>query len=188
MNNSPLPSPRLYHAYSICKFGISSNMIIIHGGINNRGSILNDCWGLREHKNGTWEWVLAPYNQGYQPQKRFQHTITFFYNFLIVIGGRNYSVDYYMNPIEIYDTQNAEWVYVFAFFNRFQHSAWIVGKSIYIHGGFTLKSTLIAQSGIIKINLLKMFKSDYILNVKFDELKKKIADEKKRKKQFKKNK
>ena len=151
-------------------------MIIVYGGRNDKGSPLNDCWGLRKHRNGTWDWVLAPYDDGYEPQKRFQHSITFFYNFLVVIGGRNNS-DNKQIPIEIYDTQTSKWASV-AFFNKFRHTAWIVDDSIYTHGGFQLNNTLVAQSDIIKIDLEKLFNSNEWLKIKFEELQKKIKEEK----------
>ena len=178
--NSPVPSPRIYHACSICKYGGALNMIIVYGGRNEKGSPLNDCWGLRKHRDGTWDWVLAPYEDGYEPQKRFQHTITFFYNFLIVIGGRNSSENKQI-PIEIYDTQTSKWVSV-AFFNKFRHTTWIVEESIYTHGGFQLNNTLVAQSDIIKIDLARLFNSNDKLKIKFAELQKNLAEEKERKK------
>ena len=104
-------------------------MIIVYGGRNEKGVPLNDCWGLRKHRNGTWDWVLAPYDDGYEPQNRFQHTITFFYNFLIVIGGRNTSENKQI-PIEIYDTPTSKWVNV-AFFNKSRHATWIIDESIF---------------------------------------------------------
>ena len=155
-------------------------MIIVYGGRNEKGSPLNDCWGLRKHRNGTWDWVLAPYDEGYEPQKRFQHTITFFYNFLIVIGGRNSSENKQI-PIEIYDTQTSKWVSV-AFFNKFRHTTWIVEESIYTHGGFQLNNTLVAQSDIIKIDLARLFNSNDQLKIKFAELQKNLAEEKEKKK------
>ena len=140
---------------------------------------MNDCWGLRKHRNGTWDWVLAPYEDGYEPQKRFQHSNTFFYNFLIVIGGRNHSENKQI-PIEIYDTQTSKWASV-TFFNKFRHTAWIVDDSIYTQGGFQLNNTLVAQSDIIKIDLEKLFVSNDFLKIKFEELKNKIKEEKKQK-------
>ena len=180
VDNSPLPSPRIYHACSICKYGGALNMIIVYGGRNDKGSPLNDCWGLRKHRNGTWDWVLAPYEDGYEPHKRFQHTVTFFYNFLIVIGGRN-TPENKQIPIEIYDTQTSKWVNV-AFFNKFRHTTWIVDESIYTHGGFQLNNTLVAQSDIIKIDLARLFNSNDVLRVKFAELQKTLAVERERKK------
>ena len=179
VENSPVPPPRIYHACSICKYGGALNMIIVYGGRNDKGIPLNDCWGLRKHRNGTWDWVLAPYDEGYEPQKRFQHSITFFYNFLIVIGGRNNSENKQI-PIEIYDTQTSKWVSV-AFFNKFRHTTWIVDDSIYTHGGFQLNNTSVAQSDIIKIDLTKLFNSNDLLKTKFEELKNKLKEEKEKK-------
>ena len=155
-------------------------MIIVFGGRNEKGIPLNDCWGLRKHRNGTWDWVLAPYDDGYEPQNRFQHTITFFYNFLIVIGGRNTSENKQI-PIEIYDTQTSKWVNV-AVFNKFRHATWIIDESIYTHGGFQLNNTLVAQSDIIKIDLAKLFNSNELLKAKLAELQKNLAEERERKK------
>ena len=81
--NGDIPPSRMYHSSSICKFGGASGMIIVFGGRNESGSALNDTWGLRKHRNGTWDWVRAPYSSNYSPLKRFQHTIAFFYNFMI---------------------------------------------------------------------------------------------------------
>ena len=120
MEKSPIPPPRIYHSCAICKYGGALNMIITFGGRDEKGNPLNDCWGLRKHRNDTWDWVLAPYEEGYEPQKRYQHTITFFYNFLIVIGGRN-SLENKQMPIEIYDTQTSKW-FGTASFNKFRHA------------------------------------------------------------------
>lgn len=35
-------------------------MVLMFGGRNGQNSAMNDLWGLRRHKNGTWEWVKAP--------------------------------------------------------------------------------------------------------------------------------
>ena len=115
-----------------------------------------------------------------EPQNRFQHTITFFYNFLIVIGGRNTSENKQI-PIEIYDTQTSKWVNV-AVFNKFRHATWIIDESIYTHGGFQLNNTLVAQSDIIKIDLAKLFNSNELLKAKLAELQKNLAEERERKK------
>ena len=179
VENCETPSPRIYHACSICKYGGAFNMIIIFGGRNEKGNPLNDCWGLRRHRDKTWDWVSAPYDENYEPQKRFQHTITFFYNFLIVIGGRN-SPENKQIPIEIYDTQTSKWVSLAAF-NKFRHATWIVEDSIYTHGGFQLNNTLVAQSDIIKIDLMRLFNSNEILKTKFEELKRCLAEEKEKK-------
>ena len=186
LDNSPLPSPRIYHSSAICKYGVALNMIITYGGRDEKGNPLNDCWGLRKHRNNTWDWVLAPYEDGYEPQKRYQHTITFFYNFLIVLGGRNSPENKHM-PIEIYDTQTSKWVST-ASFNKFRHAAWIVDNFIYTHGGFFLNNYIVAQNDIIKIDLSKLFNSNDNLKIKYAELQTKLLEIKEKEKEREKKK
>ena len=176
--NTPVPPPRVYHACSICKYGNASNMIVVHGGRNEKGIDLDDCWGLRKHKNGAWDWCLAPYEKGYVPMRRYQHTITFFYNFLIVIGGKNNS-EINQFPIEIYDTKTAKWFKVFLFFNKCRHTTWIVNDSIYILGGIRLDNQLVAPDDMIKIDLIRLFNSNDILKKEYNELKKSIDNKNK---------
>ena len=35
-------------------------MMIVFGGRDGNGNALNDTWGLRKHRDETWDWVLAP--------------------------------------------------------------------------------------------------------------------------------
>jgi len=35
-------------------------MIVIFGGRATDNNPLNDSWGLRRHRNGSWDWVRAP--------------------------------------------------------------------------------------------------------------------------------
>ena len=186
LDNSPLPSPRIYHSSAICKYGVALNMIITYGGRDEKGNPLNDCWGLRKHRNNTWDWVLAPYEDGYEPEKRYQHTITFFYNFLIVLGGRNSPENKHI-PIEIYDTQTSKWVST-ASFNKFRHAAWIVDNFIYTHGGFFLNNYIVAHNDIIKIDLSKLFNSNDNLKIKYAELQTKLLEIKEKEKEREKKK
>ncbi|MCQ2816824.1 MAG: metallophosphoesterase, partial [archaeon] len=172
-----LPCPRMYHASSLCKYGGANNMVIVFGGRGEKNNSLNDCWGLRKHRNGNWDWVSAPYTNTYTPQKRFQHTVNFFYNFLIVLGGRNESKDTLSFPIEIYDTENSEWTCVSGF-NKFRHTSWLSEGALFTHGGFELSNTTVAKNDLIKIDINKMFNSSENLKKKYEKL---IEEEKKKK-------
>jgi protein phosphatase len=37
-------------------------MAVIFGGRSNDDTILNDLWGLRKHRDGTFDWAQAPYD------------------------------------------------------------------------------------------------------------------------------
>lgn len=54
------PCPRVYHASTLWKAEKKFDMVLIFGGRNAKNLALNDLWGLRKHKTGTWEWVMAP--------------------------------------------------------------------------------------------------------------------------------
>jgi protein phosphatase len=69
------PGNRMYHASSVCRSGGASGMLIVFGGRSDNNNALNDTWGLRKHRNGTWDWVKAPYVTNYIPFKRFQVNI-----------------------------------------------------------------------------------------------------------------
>ena len=70
------PSPRLYHAAGLCTKGNAQGMIIIFGGRDSSENPLNDTWGLRRHRNGTWDWVAAPYKTEL-PTKRYNVSVIF---------------------------------------------------------------------------------------------------------------
>lgn len=65
------PSPRLYHACGLCTKGNAQGMMIIFGGRDNSENALNDTWGLRRHRNGTWSWAPAPYKTDVLPKQRY---------------------------------------------------------------------------------------------------------------------
>ncbi|XP_035834995.1 serine/threonine-protein phosphatase BSL1 isoform X2 [Helianthus annuus] len=48
----------------------SDGMFLLCGGRDTSGVPLADAYGLLMHKNGQWEWTLAP---GVSPSSRYQH-------------------------------------------------------------------------------------------------------------------
>jgi len=50
-------------------------MMIIFGGRSSDPKIsFNDTWGLRKHRDSTWDWIKAPYISNL-PKPRFQSSI-----------------------------------------------------------------------------------------------------------------
>ena len=68
------PVSRVYHSAALCTSGSASGMIIIYGGRANDQNALNDTWGLRKHRDGSWDWVRAPYKniENVVPKPRYQ--------------------------------------------------------------------------------------------------------------------
>ncbi len=126
-----LPQPRIYHSAVVCSYGGANGMMVVFGGRRKNGQNLNDMWGLRKHRNGVWDWMKAPYRG--TPQDRIQHSSLFCGNYFINVGGRSQTLGDNL-PIEVYDTENSEWM-KFCSFRRFRHASFIFDNYLYIHGG-----------------------------------------------------
>ncbi|KAB5569405.1 hypothetical protein DKX38_003198 [Salix brachista] len=63
------PSARMYATAS----ARSDGMFLLCGGRDSSGTPLGDAYGLLMHRNGQWEWTLAP---GVSPSTRYQHSAT----------------------------------------------------------------------------------------------------------------
>ncbi|XP_060179185.1 serine/threonine-protein phosphatase BSL1 [Lycium barbarum] len=74
------PSARMYATASARTDG----MFLLCGGRDASGTPLADAYGLLMHRNGQWEWTLAP---GVAPSPRYQHAAVFVGARLHVTGG-----------------------------------------------------------------------------------------------------
>ncbi|XP_021743905.1 serine/threonine-protein phosphatase BSL1-like isoform X1 [Chenopodium quinoa] len=74
------PSARMYATAS----ARSDGMFLLCGGRDSTGAPLADAYGLLMHRNGQWEWTLAP---GVSPSPRYQHAAVFVGTRLHVTGG-----------------------------------------------------------------------------------------------------
>ncbi|KAI8522783.1 hypothetical protein RHMOL_Rhmol13G0023500 [Rhododendron molle] len=74
------PSARMYATAS----ARSDGMFLLCGGRDISGVPLADAYGLLMHRNGQWEWTLAP---GVSPSSRYQHAAVFVGARLHVTGG-----------------------------------------------------------------------------------------------------
>lgn len=74
------PSARMYATAS----ARSDGMFMLCGGRDSSGTPLSDAYGLLLHRNGQWEWTLAP---GVAPSPRYQHAAVFVGARLHVTGG-----------------------------------------------------------------------------------------------------
>ncbi|KAK8630505.1 hypothetical protein V6N13_079296 [Hibiscus sabdariffa] len=74
------PSARMYATAS----ARSDGMFLLCGGRDSSGAPLADAFGLLMHRNGEWEWTLAP---GVSPSPRYQHAAVFVGARLHVTGG-----------------------------------------------------------------------------------------------------
>lgn len=132
------PLPRVYHSAEVCREGPAAGMVVVFGGRTPDNRSLKDIWGLRQHRNGQWDWVEAPTKRGTPPEPRFQHSAIFFNSKLLIVGGRGADVNKPL-PTAVYDTETCEWRNISSV-NRFRHAVWGMGSLLFAYGGFDHKS------------------------------------------------
>lgn len=133
-----VPLPRVYHSADMCREGPAAGMMVVFGGRTPDNRSLRDTWGLRQHRDGRWDWVEAPTKRGQPPEPRFQHDCLFVGSKLVVVGGRGSDVNKQL-PTSVYDTETCEWRDIVSV-NRFRHSSWGQGNLVFAHGGFDHRS------------------------------------------------
>ncbi|KAF4727417.1 serine threonine-protein phosphatase, partial [Perkinsus olseni] len=95
---------------------------------------LSDAWGLRQHRDGRWDWVEAPTKKGEPPEPRFQHVAVFAHTKFIIVGGRSGDVSRSLATC-VYDTEQCEWREIPSV-QRFRHATWMLGPLLFTYGGF----------------------------------------------------
>lgn len=152
-----LPEPRIYHSASLCMFGVSNGMMIVFGGRNKNGKILNDLWGLRKHRNGVIDWIKAKYD--YTPIDRIYHTSLLCGNLFIIIGGKSQTLGNNL-PFEIFDTEKLKWSNFYSF-RRARHSSFLFENYLYIHGGLEENKHINISNELNEINLFELFNNNH---------------------------
>ena len=148
--DGPCPSARAYHSAALCLTGPAANMMVIFGGRGEAALSLSDVWGLRRHRDGRWDWILAPAkSQG--PIGRYQHSAVFVENYLVVLGGRSGNVQEEV-PMEIYDTNTSEWKQ-YESIQRFRHVSWFFHGFLFIHAGFEPESPNVPTSSLMRLDI-----------------------------------
>lgn len=151
--SSETPPPRVYHSGAQCLSGTAAGMVCVFGGRGGNQLALNDTWGLRRHRDGSWDWVRAPYKaETIIPIARYQHKVLFLGSLLVAIGGRSTQVVENI-PINVYDTETSEWA-AYDSINRFRHACWLADDMyIYICGGFTQDNPNESTNTIVRFNV-----------------------------------
>lgn len=134
-------------------------MLVVFGGRTTDQSPLDDTWGLRKHRDGRLDWVRAPYKAGSRmPNARYQHSILFLDELMLVVGGRNNQIGDKLN-FDIYNTESSEWSNLPPI-EKFRHACWISENYMYIHGGFDQDSPNIPTERMLKMDLARAFQED----------------------------
>ncbi|XP_059660553.1 serine/threonine-protein phosphatase BSL1-like isoform X2 [Cornus florida] len=167
------PSARMYATGS----ARSDGMFLLCGGRDSAGMPLADAYGLLMHRNGQWEWTLAP---GVSPSPRYEHAGVFVGARLHVTGGalRGGRAVETEAAIAVLDTAAGVWLDrnglvinsrtskglaendpSSVLMRRCRHAAASVGGEIYIYGGLKggadkiLDDFLIAEDSPIQTDI-----------------------------------
>ena len=165
-NNELIPCPRLYHTSEICPYGNCKGMMIIFGGRDNNEKPLNDIWGLVKHSDNSFSWHLADIKDNYIMTPRYNHSMTFYNDLMIIIGGKGKHTNNNALPIEVFSTQSNEG-YSFGSIAMNRQTNFINDKNIYLYGGFDIKNQLKPLGGLSKISLDKLFENNKTLKEKY---------------------
>ena len=150
------PPPRVYHSADICTEGPAAGMVVVFGGRTSDNRSLKDTWGLRQHRDGRWDWVEAPARRGPPPEARYQHCCLFWNTKLFIIGGRGSEASKHL-PVSVYDTETCEWRDYMPGIDRFRHSAWLWDKKeVFSYGGFNHVAPSNPTSDLQQVNIAQL--------------------------------
>eukprot|EP00915_Cephaloidophora_sp_WS-2016_P000693 GHVH01000901.1.p1 GENE.GHVH01000901.1~~GHVH01000901.1.p1 ORF type:complete len:840 (+),score=104.86 GHVH01000901.1:72-2591(+) len=154
--DKPKPVPRVYCGGDVVREGGASSMVVIQGGRRD-GVTLDDLWGLRQHRNRSWDWVPGPSKNKVDSESgrtvveafglgRFQHTCIAIGTKVLIIGGRSSSPSTLL-PTVSYDTESCTWSNFDFAVDRYRHAACPfpsgsddLSTKILMYGGFQQSS------------------------------------------------
>ena len=157
------PSPRLYHTSQICNFGNYQNKLIIFGGRDSNENPLNDVWILELNKKGDWNWERAFVKNNEELAPRYNHSMVFYNQLMIIIGGRGHNSNNIPLITQVYDMETCE-VFSFAGIPMNRHSNFIYNNNIFLYGGFNSKTPTQSVGNLSRISLEKIFNKSILLN------------------------
>ncbi|GKU86712.1 hypothetical protein SLEP1_g1201 [Rubroshorea leprosula] len=162
-------------------------MFLLCGGRDSSGAPLADAYGLLLHRNGQWEWTLAP---GVSPSPRYQHAAVFVGARLHVTGGvlRGGHAIEGEAAIAVLDTAAGVWLDrnglvtssrtskghgehdpSLELMRRCRHASASVGVRIYIHGGLrgdmVLDDFLVAENSPFQSDISSILTSERASNL-----------------------
>ena len=157
------PSPRLYHTSQICNFGNYQNKLIIFGGRDSNENPLNDVWILELNKEWDWNWERAFVKNNEELAPRYNHSMVFYNQLMIIIGGRGHNSNNIPLITQVYDMETCE-VFSFAGIPMNRHSNFIYNNNIFLYGGFNSKTPTQSVGNLSRISLEKIFNKSILLN------------------------
>ena len=157
------PSPRLYHTSLKCNFGKNNDALLIFGGRDSNENPLNDIWYLSLNKDESWSWNRGIIKNNDEIVPRYNHSMIFFNELLIILGGRGHHSNNAILPTEVYNTETCE-LYKFVGIPMNRQSNFVYQTNIFLYGGFNSKYPGQSIGGLSRILLEKLFSKSPLIS------------------------
>ena len=157
------PCPRLYHTSQICNHCKYLGKLIIFGGRDSNENPLNDIWILELNKEGSWNWTRAFVKNSDELFPRYNHSMIFYNDLMIIIGGRGHNSNNLPLLTQVYDMETCE-VFSFTGIPMNRHSNFIYNNNVFLYGGFNSKTPTQSVGNLSRISLEKIFHKSSLLN------------------------
>ena len=164
------PSPRLYHTSLKCNYGKNNGILLIFGGRDSNENPLNDIWGLSLNDDDSWSWNRGIIKNNDEMIPRYNHSMVFYKELMIIIGGRGHHSNNIPLPTEVYNTDTYE-LFKFAGIPMNRQASFIYQTNIFLYGGFNSKTPNQSIGNLSRISLEKIFSKSTLfskLNLKKD--------------------
>ena len=163
-NNNVIPCSRVYHSCGICHSGNYSGMMIILGGRDSNQKPLNDIWRLTRYKNRNWSWSKVELKDGYQIKPRFCHSMIFYNELIIILGGKSFYSKSKGNNLlqnEIFNLKTNDG-FEFPGISMIRHTNFIHDKNIFLFGGMDINtSNVLGNLYCISLEKLKINSKEF---------------------------
>ena len=176
MKNDVAPCPRLYHTSLKCNYGKNNGFLLIFGGRDSNENPLNDIWALSLNDDGNWSWKRGIIKNNDEIIPRYNHSMVFYNELMIIIGGRGHHSNNIPLPTEVYNTETCE-LFKFAGIPMNRQESFIYQTNIFLYGGFNSKTPSQSIGNLSRISLEKIFAKSPLfekLNINKDNEKNKI--------------
>ena len=154
------PSPRLYHTCLKCNSGKNDRTLIIFGGRDSNENPLNDIWKLTLNEDDSWTWNRAIIKNNDEIISRYNHSMVFYKELMIILGGRGHHSNNIPLPTEVYNIETSE-LYKFPGILMNRQASFIYQTNIFLYGGFNSPNQSIGS--LYRISLEKMFSKSHLI-------------------------
>ena len=111
-----------------------------------------------KQRDNSYSWTRVPISDNELLRPRYNHSVSFYGNLMIIIGGRSNKNHNGILPIQVFDTSKND-IFDFPGVGMNRHSSFILDKFIYLYGGFNDKNQTQPIGELSKISIEDLFQN-----------------------------